>query len=274
VFSRADLHIHSTASDGKCTPRAIVAKAASIGLSIIALTDHDTIAGLEEAQAAGILHGIEVVPGIELSAQHEEVEVHVLGYFIQPHKKELTDKLEILKRARQKRALTILDRLQRLGLSIDWSQIKKHAAGEVIGRPHIARALVEAGGVPSVKAAFESYLNRGCPAYVPRYRLTPEEAITLIHKCKGAAVLAHPGQLPDLSCLGPLLEFNWQGIEIYHPDHSKEMRVALEGIADSQNLIVTGGSDFHGKDCGNRNLGACTTDITAVEMLRKGCQQR
>ncbi|HHT71389.1 MAG TPA: PHP domain-containing protein [Firmicutes bacterium] len=270
--SMADLHVHSTASDGKYTPTNIVALAASLGLSTIALTDHDTVDGLREAQAAGSLCGVQIVPGIELSTEHKGTEVHVLGYFIQPQRGALSAKLRQLRAARHRRAVEILRRLQSLGLPLSWDQIRNHLAGDVVGRPHIARALVNVGYVQSVQEAFDRYLKQGRPAYVPRYKLTPLQAIKLVHQSKGAAVLAHPGTLSDPSSLETLLELDWQGIEVFHPDHSDQVTAVLQHIAPKRNLVCTGGSDFHGNNLVGRNLGACTVNNAAVEALRRRCR--
>lgn len=271
-MSLADLHVHSTASDGELSPSDVVAKAASIGLSAIALTDHDTMDGLVEAQAAGSLHGVRVVPGIELSTEFGDTEIHILGYFIQPNRGILQSKLEQLREARCQRALEILRRLQNIGLSISWSQVLNHLEGRVVGRPHVARALVEAGYVQSVQEAFECYLERGRPAYVPRYKLSPQDAISLIHQSGGVTVLAHPGLLPDPSYLDTLLNLDWQGIETSHPDHSDEVKLNLRNIARANNLIATGGSDFHGCSRSYHGLGACGVDEKVVDALRSSCR--
>lgn len=269
----ADLHIHSTASDGQLTPADIVAKAASLGLTAISLTDHDTIDGLKEAKTAGLSYGIQVIPGIELSAQYLDLDVHILGYFIQYKQGVLRDELKKIRTSRHQRAVAILRRLRLLGMPLSWDQVRSYVTGDVVGRPHIARALVEAGYVPSVQAAFDNYLEHGCPAYVPRYKLTVQQAIDLIHSSKGAAVLAHPGLLPGLRYLGTLLKFNWQGIEVYHPDHTPKKVAILEHIAAKIGLISTGGSDFHGSNCtGSRDLGSCVVDCIVVEQLKKTCQ--
>lgn len=268
----ADLHVHSTASDGELSPSEVVAKAASLGIATIALTDHDTVDGQQEAQLAGIQYGVQVIAGIELSAEYKQSEVHVLGYFIQPNQGSLKSKLEQLQQSRHKRALEMVQKLQSLGINLNWNQVKKYLQGSVVGRPHIARALVDIGSVRSVQEAFELYLKKGRPAYVPRYKLSPQEAIAMIHHSKGAAVMAHPGQLPDLSYLDELLQLDWQGIEVFHPDHNHETILNLQQIAKKHNLVATGGSDYHGSGRKYHNLGAYKVSKDVVETLKMRCQ--
>lgn len=268
----ADLHVHSTASDGELTPSSIVAKAASKGITALALTDHDTVDGLPEAHVAASIHGVTIVPGIELSTQYKNSEVHILGYFIQPDRDEFRLTIEQLRQARHQRAREILRQLNRLGMHLSWDQVLNHLKGGIVGRPHIARALVSAGYVQSVQEAFECYLEQDRPAYVPRYRLSPQEAIQLIHDSNGAAVLAHPGILAKPSYLPELLELNWQGIEVFHPDHTDEITNILQKIAQERNLIPTGGSDFHCDDCHCRNLGARVVNETVVLSLKRRCR--
>lgn len=265
----ADLHVHSTASDGVLTPEQVVAAAERQRLKAIALTDHDTLEGLLPAQAAGRALGIEVIDGVELSTEWRGEEVHVLGYFVSPGDGDLARVLARLRRARVERAQEMVKRLARLGLHLRWEEIRAQAGTESVGRPHIARALVQAGYVPTVKAAFELYLNRGCPAYVPRMKLTPAEAIALVQRSGGVAVLAHPGLLSRPEVLEELLPLGWQGVEVFYPQHSELVMAALLAIARDRGLVPTGGSDFHGEGHAGPSLGACTVSSQLVAELKK-----
>ncbi|MGI6128705.1 MAG: PHP domain-containing protein [bacterium] len=266
----ADLHIHSTVSDGELSPTEIVARASSLGLSTIALTDHDTVDGIKEAYLAGEKYGIEVIAGVELSTDYQDSEVHILGYFIKPNQSLLCSKLEELRQHRHKRALEMVQKLQFLGLDLNWSQVKQHVQGDVIGRPHIARVMVDLGYVKSVSEAFALYLEKGRPAYVPRTKLSPKEAITLINQSKGVAVMAHPGLFPK-RYLGELLNLGWQGIEVFHPEHDQVTITNLQRVAKEYNLVPTGGSDFHGNSRKDRNLGTYVVSEEIVTELKARC---
>lgn len=265
----ADLHVHSTASDGMLTPEQVVAAAGRQQLKAVALTDHDTLEGLVPAQAAGRALGIEVIGGVELSTEWAHEEVHVLGYFLSPGDGDLARVLARLRRARVERAQEMVKRLARLGLHLSWEEVQAQAETEAVGRPHIARALVRAGHVPSVKVAFERYLNRGCPAYVPRMKLTPAEAIALVQRNGGVAVLAHPGLLSRPEVLEELLPLDWQGIEVFYPEHSEQVTAALLTIARERGLVPTGGSDFHGEGHAGPSLGACAVSTRLLLELKR-----
>lgn len=238
-----DLHNHSTFSDGDLTPTALVTLAAKRGVTHLALTDHDTTAGLDEAHAAGEVHGVTIIDGVELSAWSRR-ELHVLGYHVDRTHAPLVERLDAQRQARIERVHTIGDRLAALGKPIDVEAVMASAHGNV-GRPHIARALVQAGWVRSMNAAFQRFLGDGQPAYVPATRLPVSEAIELIHAAGGVAVLAHPGvgdvdaQVPDFVAAG------LDGLECHHPAHDAAKTQHYVTMARLLGLCETGGSDFH-----------------------------
>ncbi len=248
-----DLHCHTTASDGSDTPAELVKLARDAGLAAIAVTDHDTLEGVKEAIAVGKELGIEVIPGVELSVQFHVGNMHMLGYLIDLDCKELQKVLARVQKARADRNPVILKRLQGLGLPVTMAELEAVAHGGQIGRPHIARLLTEKGYVKSVSQAFELYLKKGAPAYAPKSILTPEQAIGAIHRCGGVAVLAHPFSLglsrpDDLDgVIADLVHKGLDGIECYYSEHSKEFTDTCLAIAKKYGLIVTGGSDYHGK---------------------------
>ncbi len=251
----ADLHLHTTASDGTLTPRRVVEAAAEAGFSTIAITDHDTTAGLAEALTAGAALGIEVIPGIELSALDGELEVHILGYHIDPDNPALKQITAKISHARSNRAVGMVEKLNGLGVHITLKRVKELAGNEVIGRPHIARAMLERGYISDQKEAFTSeYIDRGGKAYVERYKLTVREAIRVIKEAGGIAVLAHPGYLSDrkkrlgTEDISRYKEWGLQGIEVYYSHHKDAQITEYHQIAERESLLITGGSDCHGGD--------------------------
>ncbi len=269
-----DLHTHSTASDGTLSPEALVELAAERGLSAIALTDHDTVAGVAPAQERGKALGVEVVPAVELGASLDGVgEIHLLGYFIDIKNKTLRDRLAWLRDERRSRGRKIVERLKDMGVSISVEQVEKIAKVGSVGRPHIARALVENGHVASMKEAFERYLKSTGPAYVKRELLNADEAIGLVREAGGVAVLAHPctlgrkdRELPWV--LQSLMAMGLEGIEVFYSQHTSEQVWQYEELAQRFGLLVTGGSDFHGANKPEIELGrGHTTMQVPAKML-------
>lgn len=271
-----DLHTHTTASDGQLTPAALVALARSLGISTLGITDHDTTGGLVEAQSAAQAAGLTVIPGVELSAEDNGGDVHMLGYYIDIHNQPFQAALEDFRSRRYFRGQKIAEKLGTLGLPLEWEQVENIAEGGAIGRPHIARAMMQAGYVGSVKEAFERYLHNGGPAYVSRSRLSPEEAVELIHTAGGAAVLAHPVHVHDYrAMLDRLIPIGLDGVEVVYPDHSPTLEAELRDIAQRHDLIMTGGSDFHGINIpGKAMLGSVTPPEDAVPRLHARVQQK
>lgn len=243
----ADLHCHTTASDGLLTPTELIHLAAELGLKGIGITDHDTIQGWKEAEEAGEKHQIRIIRGIELSTEWQGKEVHILGYEVDGSSNYLNDKLRYLRQAREKRMLKILDRLEAQGIHICVDEVQQFAQGESIGRPHIAHVLMERGYVRSIGEGFDRYIGMGAPAYVPRYKLTPEEGIEIVRTAHGVAVLAHPGVHRLEKGIPAWVEVGLQGIEVLHSDHKSEDEKKFRAIAQEYHLLTTGGSDFHGE---------------------------
>ncbi len=246
-----DLHIHSTTSDGTMNPAELVRYAHKKGLSAIAITDHDTIEGVEEALAAGYSIGLEVIPGIELSVKYCTHNVHLLGYLFDCHHEELQRALEQLQAGRRERNKKILVKLGRLGFTLPLHELEESAGSGQTGRPHIARLMVEKGYVQSMDEAFAKYLGHEGLAYTSRFIYQVEEAIDLIQQAGGIAVLAHPLQLDksveDLdAAVRQLGEMGLDGIEVYYPNHSRPFRKRLIALAEKYGLLMTGGSDYHG----------------------------
>ncbi len=258
-----DLHAHSTRSDGALTPTDLVERAASCGVRTLALTDHDTVEGLDEARNAGATWGVELVAGVEISAWLGR-EVHVLGYFIDDRAPGLSAVLDRQRNSRVQRVRDIGARLERLGLPIDADAVIASADGNV-GRPHIARALVAAGHVPDTQAAFDRLLGGNGSAYVPASRLTAEYAVRIIHDAGGVAVLAHPGVEAVDDRIPGLVDAGLDGIEVEHPAHDAATANRYRGLAHRLGLVPTGGSDFHHP--GGHPLGAYGVDEAALSAL-------
>ncbi len=256
-----DLHVHTTASDGTMCPRDVVSLAAMLGLKAIAITDHDTMAGLNEAGEAGELLGVSVVPGIELSTDYRGQEVHVLGYFLDGEAQALKDYMDWVRRERQSRNEKIVEKLRRKGFDISMEALREANPGAVLGRPHMARRLVELGAVGSVKEAFRRYLDRGRSCYVPRTYIGFAEGAKLIRDCGGVAVLAHPLQYglgrTDLEALvRTAAQAGFTGMEILYSGYTQGDINKLYDLAEKYTLLPTGGSDFHGENKPEIQLGS------------------
>lgn len=218
-------------------------------VALLAITDHDTIAGNDDAAASGDAQGVRVIRGIEISALSRQGEVHVLGYGIRPSDATTLSRIAALRGVREWRARSILDKLTRLGIHIPFEQVQALAGDGMIGRPHVARAMVKAGAVQTEQEAFDLYLAEGKPAFVPHEGLTPAQAVQLIHDANGLAVLAHPGlYVGDLTALlDEMIPAGLDGIEVFYPQHTPEQTARFAELARRHRLLVTGGSDFHGR---------------------------
>ncbi|HHW28099.1 MAG TPA: PHP domain-containing protein [Syntrophomonadaceae bacterium] len=264
----ADLHIHSTASDGTLVPEEIVELALQKNLSVISLTDHDTTDGIDRALNSAKGTNLEVIPGVEISTDWEDTEVHILGYYIDYHSQQLQEVLYEMRQARDLRAAKIIEKLKDLGISIDYEHVKKIAGKAPVGRPHIARAMVECGYVSSINDAFEGYLARGKPGYVPRIKMHPYEAISIIEKANGVPVLAHPGLMNRDSLIPALVKKGLLGIEVFYPLHDQEMTEKYKWYCRKYALVTTGGTDHHGPGTGYPMLGEVGVDREDVENLK------
>lgn len=249
-----DLHMHSTASDGSRSPTDVVRAARAASLAAIALTDHDSIGGLAEAQLAGAELGVRVVNGVELSAVEGDVETHVLGLHLQDTTV-LDRGLEALREMRERRAARIVELLNGLGVAVAYDDVLAQAAGGAIGRPHVARAMVASGWATDVRDAFDRYLGANRPAYVGKDQLGMPDAIAMIHEAGGIAVLAHPGASGTRERLESLAALGLDGIEVKHPGHSSSDTARLKGLVETLGLVPSGGSDWHGAAEGPRTIG-------------------
>jgi predicted metal-dependent phosphoesterase TrpH len=270
---RIDLHAHSTASDGTDAPAVVVRRAREAGLDVLALTDHDTVAGHAEA-AATLPDGLTLVPGAEVSCAWKGTSLHVLGYLFDPSHDELARELDLLRTDRDRRAREMVARLRGLGADVSYERVLELAAGGAVGRPHVARALVEAGVVGDVAAAFTvEWIGSDGRAYVDKYALDPVRAVTLITAAGGVAVFAHPGATKRGPTVGDgvvesMAAAGLAALEVDHPDHDGPARERLRRAAASFGLLVTGSSDDHGSITGHR-LGCETTAPGVWDALRE-----
>jgi 3',5'-nucleoside bisphosphate phosphatase len=241
-----DLHVHTNASDGCLTPTELVDLAKRHEVGVLAIADHDTVAGLPEARVAARRLGISLIPAIELSSHAPGSEVHVLGYFVDFSNPSLARELDALRSSREERAKAIVAKLNGLGLDIELARVQEIAGEGCIGRPHIAQALMEKGYCENFQEVFTKYLGFGGPAYVERLKLTPAEAIALINRCGGFASLAHPTTLNLGEMLPVLVAAGLAGLEVHYKDYTPLQREELARVARANHLIPTGGSDYHG----------------------------
>lgn len=249
-----DLHSHSTASDGSRSPADVVREAKRVGLAALALTDHDTLDGIAEATRTGAELGVRVVPGIELSAVEGDVETHILGLHLSDPR-ELEARLVDLREMRRSRAERIVRRLNELGVRIEFASVLEQAAGGAIGRPHVARAMIAEGWAVDFRDAFERYLGNGKAAYVAKDRLAAADAISLIRRAGGLAVLAHPASGGTRERIEAFASEGLEGVEVRHPSHSSEDVARLTALVAHFGLVPSGGSDWHGASDGPRTLG-------------------
>ncbi|MFJ3638626.1 PHP domain-containing protein [Streptomyces sp. NPDC090108] len=271
---RIDLHCHSTASDGTDTPAELVRNAATAGLDVVALTDHDTTRGHAEAVAA-LPEGLTLVTGAELSCRVDGVSMHMLAYLFDPEDPALLAERELVRDDRVPRARAMVGKLNALGVPVTWEQVERIAAGGSVGRPHVASALVELGVVPTVSDAFTTeWLADGGRAYAEKHETDPFEAIRLVKGAGGVAVFAHPaaakrGRTVPESTIAELAAAGLDGIEVDHLDHDADTRTRLRGLAADLGLLVTGSSDYHGSRK-TVALGDCTTDPEVYgEIIRR-----
>ncbi len=266
-----DLHAHSLRSDGALSPEELVRLAVARGVRIMALADHDTLAGVAEATAAGALHGVRLIPATELNTESEWGDVHVLGYFLDPADFALEDRLRWLRENRGRRIELMVERLAALGYPVAMERVREIAQGGALGRPHLAQALFEAGHVSSYDAAFATLLSKDSPAYVARVGLTPVEAVALIRAHGGVPALAHPGTVTaDLDAVVlELVRAGLAGIECYYGSHAAADTVRYLALCERRGLVPTGGSDFHGRGEHGAPLGGLPVPPGTVEALER-----
>ena len=272
-MGRIDLHTHTNRSDGTFTPPELVRLASRRGLDVVAITDHDTTDGLEEATGAGRDLGVEIVPGVELSAEHQGMSVHVLCYWMDRQDEGFQAELVRLRSERFLRGEVMVEKLRSLGYPISFDRVREIAGSGNIVRPHVAQALVEVGVVADEEEAFDRLIGDDGPAYVPKHALAPLEALELVRRSGGACVLAHPGMwsaeapVPE-DIIEAMAEAGMAGLEADHSDHTPELRERYRDMAKRLELIVTGGSDCHGTRYDPVRLGSVTTDPDQFRALR------
>ena len=252
--AEVDLHMHSTASDGALPPAQVVAAARAAGLSAIALTDHDTMAGVGEAVQAADEFGIRVISGVELSAFDGKEEIHILALHV-TRPGPLESRLAYFRTARELRARKIVERLNSVGIAVDYDSVIVETAGGSVGRPHVARAMIRAGAVRDSREAFDRFLAAGRPAFVEKERLEIRDAIEITHAAGALAIWAHPGTGGRRDRVEPLVAMGLDGLEVRHPGHNQEDVKRLSALADFFGIVYSGGSDWHGAREGQRTIG-------------------
>jgi len=266
-----DLHMHTTASDGRCSPRELVDRCANAGVTVMAVTDHDTMASVAEVRALAEARGIEAHAGIEITAVEDGRDVHMLGYFLNPAEPRLIEFLGVQRETRIKRVHVIAARLAELGVPIDLQALLDEAQrnlGRSIGRPQVARALQHAGHVADTREAFDRFLGSGGPAFVSRPGSPPDVVIGIIHRAGGIASLAHPGRTRIDERIKPLAIAGLDALEVYHSDHDEPAIERYHRLASDLGLLMTGGSDFHGDPMHGIEPGAATLPPEAWSRLR------
>jgi predicted metal-dependent phosphoesterase TrpH len=256
-----DLHLHTNASDGHCSPRELVARAAAARLEVISVVDHDTFAAQSEVAGLAAEAGLRVVPGIEITAVWHGLDVHVLGYYVDPAGSEIAAFLERQRVDRVRRVKAMLERLRKLGLPLEFEQVVVPVGDRTphaIGRPQVARALLRAGYVADMREAFDRYLGEGRPAYVPRIGAEPVDVVRLVAAARGIASLAHPALLGRDEIIPGLVAAGMQAIEVYHPDHAADSVARYEEVSRRYGLARTGGSDYHADDAHGGSIGQVT----------------
>jgi 3',5'-nucleoside bisphosphate phosphatase len=269
MSGKADLHIHTNHSDGYYSPGHIVKKAKEANLDVISITDHDSLNGIPEAIEAAKEFSIEVIPGVEISSDMGDREVHILAYFVEQNNVELERYLSFFREERIKRAERIVKRLNTLGLSIDISDVMDIAQNCAVGRPHIAQAMLAKNLVTSYYEAFNKYIGNGCPAYEKKVHISPQSAFKIISDAGGLSFIAHPGYMPEF-VLKHLIEAGVDGIEVLHPSHSNQQVRFYKGIVNQYFLLESGGSDFHGgKREDEKNMGIYNVTFETLDAMRR-----
>lgn len=265
-----DLHLHTTYSDGSYTPQELIKKAKKLAFSAIAVTDHDTIAGIQKCLNAGQKHNLEVIPGVEFNTLLNETDVHILGYFIDYQNKELIELLDKIKKERRERIEKVVQLLKEIyNFNITLDEIREISADNILGRGHIARLLTKKGYVKNWEEVFDSYIGKGQPAYVKRKKITPFKAIDIIKKANGIPVIAHPGLINNDHIVQQIINYGIVGIEVYYLEHTENQIKYYQQLAKENSLLITGGSDCHGpKNKDGLRLGKIHLDNSYLEKLK------
>lgn len=266
---RADLHTHTHYSDGMLSPEKLLQKAANVGLSAIAITDHDTVDGCMEALTMADQYGVEVLIGCEFSCYENGFDYHILGYSFNPHNPMMEAHFQNFRKTRLHRAKQIHHKLEHLGFKFDFDLILKRADKAPVTRPHIAGVMVELGYVESLKEAFVKYIGDGCPAFYPKATFPVEMAISMINRAGGVAIIAHPRNSVEQSILYRFINAGLDGIEVYHPSHNEQHVRHYHSVANQYWLLETGGSDYHGtRDFEEENFGKFTVPYSVVQSIK------
>ncbi len=265
----ADLHVHTFHSDSTFTPEQVIDVAHKKGLSAIAITDHDSVDGVDPSIGFAAKYGIEVIAGVELTAEEEDLEIHLLGYFIDWKSEWFEKKLEKIRQARLERIYEMVEKLKKVGVDIDPKKVLALSGPGAVGRLHLATVLYNEGIISSISEAFRKYIGQKAPCYVKKYKLTPKEAIEMILKLGGVPVLAHPRILGRDDLIPNFIKDGLRGIEVYHIEHSPAIVSRYEDFAISRNLLMTGGSDCHGLGKREVLLGKVKIPYSLVEDLKK-----
>jgi len=269
VTKFADLHIHTFFSDGTFSPRKVVEEASKFGLSCISITDHDTLEGVKPAQEVGAEYNVEVISGVELSTEIDGKDVHILGYFIDSDDSPILKTLRRAQETRMERVRRMISKLKELGVdNIEFDEVASLTKSESVGRLHLATVLIDKGWVSNIPQAFSKYLGEDCPAYVPKYKMTPLEAIKLIKESSGVSVFAHPMATGKDELIPQLVEGGLQGLEVVYPNYSKSTENYYANIAKKHGLIMTGGSDAHGIAKGSTYIGKARIPYENVEEMK------
>lgn len=271
-MKRVDLHVHSTASDGTCTPTELVLEAKKAKLYSVALTDHDTVSGIDEFMEAGIKYGLRTIAGVELSTEYENTEIHVVGLFIDPENEALLRQLRTFRDNRDNRNLKMIDRLREEGFQITAEEIYERYPDAVVARPHIARFLADTHQVENIQAAFDKYIGEGCSCYVERYKISPMRAVELIRNAGGVAILAHPClyKISDETMNQMLKEMKkagLDGIEALYSRNQASGEQKYRALAKKYGLLISGGSDYHGTNKPDIHLGTGTGDLVVPKKI-------
>jgi len=266
---QADLHIHSIYSDGSFSPTQIINRARQFRLKAISITDHDNIDAIDSAKTISRQNDIEFIPGIEISSRHGKHELHLLGYFFDHQNKMLVEYVNFFQQERKKRARKIVEELNKIGVQVELEYVLKKAEPGSIGRPHIAHTLVENGFVASYQEAFNKYLGDNCPCYIPKYKISPAEAINLINHAGGLTFVAHPGLDLNETSILQLIKMGIEGIETIHPRHTMDQIIYYRKIISKYHLLECGGSDCHGNLKQDVMLGKVTISYSLVKEMKK-----
>lgn len=266
---KIDLHSHTNYSDGFNSPKELIDKAKKKGIEVLSITDHDNLAAIEEASEYGKKVGVEIIPGVEISSDIMDREIHILGYFVEPGNFEIERYLKFFREERLKRADRIVKKLNTLGISLKLDDVLKIASNSAVGRPHIAQAMVERGFINSYFEAFNKFIGNGCVAYEKKVHVSPRSAFKIINDSGGLSFIAHPGIMPE-NILKELIDAGVDGIEVIHPSHSVSIVKFYKGIVNEYFLLESGGSDYHGgKREDENNLGKYFVHASAVDAMRQ-----